>query len=240
MNRDDHHVHTELGAYVLGALDPAERHRVEAHTAACQPCRDELARLSGLPALLDRLSADEVAADLVDAPLAIRRRLDGPIATDVAQLRQSVRRWRVASAAAALVAVVAGGWHLAPTPPRDPGDDTSPRIDLVADDRAMQAHGTAVAYAWEWGTTIQLDVAQLPDRPRYAIWVVDTDGDASLAGSWGRTDDRSATLRSATDVPRTRIAAIEVRDDADDVLLAGRLPELSPPSSGAGGAGDGW
>src|SRR5262249_53331665 len=41
-----------LGVYVLGAADPAERQRLEAHLPGCQACRAELIRLAPLPGLL--------------------------------------------------------------------------------------------------------------------------------------------------------------------------------------------
>jgi hypothetical protein len=49
-----------LGIYVLGAIDPDERALVDAHVAACRECREELAGLAGLPALLSRVDADEI------------------------------------------------------------------------------------------------------------------------------------------------------------------------------------
>src|ERR1700744_6335943 len=51
-----------LGVYVLGAIDPAERALVDAHLATCRDCRDELAGLAGLPALLARVSPAEAIA----------------------------------------------------------------------------------------------------------------------------------------------------------------------------------
>ena len=48
-------VTTELGAYVLGALEPAERRQVEGHLGDCPACAAELAELEPLPALLDRV-----------------------------------------------------------------------------------------------------------------------------------------------------------------------------------------
>jgi predicted anti-sigma-YlaC factor YlaD len=57
-----------LGVYVLGSIDPAERSLVDAHLSTCQDCRDELAGLAGLPALLARVSLDEVLAMSEDAP----------------------------------------------------------------------------------------------------------------------------------------------------------------------------
>ncbi|HKT05855.1 MAG TPA: zf-HC2 domain-containing protein, partial [Rugosimonospora sp.] len=50
----------EAGAYVLGALSPAERSTYQRHMATCGQCRDEVADLAGLPGLLGRL--DEATA----------------------------------------------------------------------------------------------------------------------------------------------------------------------------------
>src|SRR5215468_6671040 len=51
-----------LGVYVLGAIDTVERTQVDAHLAGCHDCRDELAGLAGLPALLSRVDAAEAMA----------------------------------------------------------------------------------------------------------------------------------------------------------------------------------
>ncbi len=51
-----------LGVYVLGAIDPAERAQVEGHLATCRDCRDELAGLAALPALLARVTVEEAVA----------------------------------------------------------------------------------------------------------------------------------------------------------------------------------
>jgi anti-sigma factor RsiW len=102
-----------LGVYVLGAIDPAERGLVDAHLATCRDCRDELAGLAGLPALLARVNPDEVsricADDTVrtvtdDQPPA---ELLGTV-RDLAEARRRRSRWRFISAAAAVVAIAAG------------------------------------------------------------------------------------------------------------------------------------
>ena len=59
-----------LGVYVVGAIDPAERAIVDAHLSHCQDCREELAGLAGLPALLGRVPlADAERLALDDAEL---------------------------------------------------------------------------------------------------------------------------------------------------------------------------
>ena len=55
-----------LGVYVLGAIDPAERNRVDEHLATCHECREELASLAGLPALLRKVPI--VEAERLAAP----------------------------------------------------------------------------------------------------------------------------------------------------------------------------
>ena len=57
-----------LGVYVLGAIDPAERSMVDAHLSTCPECREELAGLAGLPALLRRIPVGE-AQQLADDDL---------------------------------------------------------------------------------------------------------------------------------------------------------------------------
>jgi anti-sigma factor RsiW len=56
--------HTELrlslGSYVLGSLDPADRAALDAHLPGCPACREELASYAALPALMSRLSIDQV------------------------------------------------------------------------------------------------------------------------------------------------------------------------------------
>jgi anti-sigma factor RsiW len=58
----------DLGAYLLGALDPAERDRLEAHLGECEACRAELAGFIALPPALGLLDAADLAdvADLAD------------------------------------------------------------------------------------------------------------------------------------------------------------------------------
>ena len=49
-------------AYVLGSLSSAERREFEAHLETCPRCREAVAEISGMPALLSRLDCDDVAS----------------------------------------------------------------------------------------------------------------------------------------------------------------------------------
>jgi anti-sigma factor RsiW len=60
MSTDHASMRLALGAYLLGALDPAEHAQIEAHVAECPDCRAELAELAGLPGQLARVSLAEI------------------------------------------------------------------------------------------------------------------------------------------------------------------------------------
>ena len=50
-----HEEQTLASAYVLGALDPAERQAFEAHVAGCATCRDEVHSLQRVADALSRI-----------------------------------------------------------------------------------------------------------------------------------------------------------------------------------------
>ena len=108
-----------LGVYVLGAIDPAERAAVDSHLSMCPECREELAGLAGLPALLRRIPvgeaqqlADEPDDELAGTDMPSDQVLDS-LLTRTSRARQA-RRWRGLAAAAAVVLVAgaagAAGW----------------------------------------------------------------------------------------------------------------------------------
>ena len=68
------HIRTELGAYVLGALEPAEADSVREHLERCSRCASEHAEIAQLPALLTLAEPIESAPPL--APAVEERVLD--------------------------------------------------------------------------------------------------------------------------------------------------------------------
>lgn len=98
----------ELGALVLGGLDPDDAVAVEAHLAACPDCRAEHADIAGVPALLDlaRTAPPQVPARVRDRVVAEASR------------RRGRTRWFAVAAGIAVVATLSGGlagWLLAPS-----------------------------------------------------------------------------------------------------------------------------
>lgn len=216
MTAPHRHVREELGAYVLGALEPAERQAVDAHLADCDTCRDELSRLSNLPGLLNRLSADEASDDrLVPSPdLAPRVVLSA--AAEAGRLRRHLVWWRAAAASGAAASVAL----LLLLAPWEPEPD---RLVAAAEPVAAAAaatEGTAAAIAWEWGTTVELDVRELPERPWFALYTVADDGRREQAGAWGATGSSAARVRGATAIQRGELDRVEIVDGAGEVLVA--------------------
>lgn len=219
----DHQPQREaLGAYVLGALDPAGRRDVERHLEACRDCTDDLTRLSPLPGLLGRVSEQEARADLLVPPADL---LDGVIRRLTAQerrLRTQVRRWRVATVAACLAALVAVVVAVAPW-------DTGPDRVVVTSDppptASTAATGEVAAIAWEWGTTVELQAADLPRRDRYELWAVAEDGRRERAGTWGTTASGAARVRGASSIARSDLARVEVTDPEGRVLMRFDFPQ---------------
>ena len=204
-----------LGVYVLGAIDPVERGLVDAHLATCRDCRDELAGLASLPALLARVDPDEISR--IGADGAVRRTAgDQPpeelLATvhGLAEARRRRNRWRFVSAAAAVVVLAAGlfGGLKAAT------STTTTQTVVVPFDSGHGNWETAsatnqagmsatVAYSQQlWGNAIQVVVDRIPIGTTCQLWVVHPDGTRSLVASWTTARDEGKVWYSGS-VPKT-------------------------------------
>jgi hypothetical protein len=191
-----------LGVYVLGAIDPAERSLVDTHLLTCQDCRDELAGLAGLPALLARVNPDEISricADDTVHPMASDEHPPEELLGTVlglAEARRRRNRWRYLSAAAA-VAAIAGGLFAG----LSSATSTTVNRTLVA----VPGQGTwetvtgtdhttgataMVAYAQEsWGNAFQVVVHHIPVGTTCQMWVVHPDGSRTEVASWTTSKD---------------------------------------------------
>jgi anti-sigma-K factor RskA len=206
-----------LGAYVLGALDPAERRHLERHLKGCRDCTDELARLSPLPGLLGRVSEREVRAGLLVPSDDLLDGIIGQLAREERLLRTQVRRWRLAAVAAAVVALVTAVVAVAPWRPAP--DRVIAAVDPIAAD-ATAVTGQAAAIAWEWGTTVELRVEDLPRRDGYVLWAVADDGRRERAGTWGVTQSGRAYVRGASSIARSELRRVEVTDREGRVIMS--------------------
>src|SRR6516165_9407683 len=105
---DNHRYAMWDAAYVLGSLSASDRREFEGHMAGCPACRQAVADLSGVPALLSQLDRAEVAA--MDEPGRTAAAAPEMLPSLLATVRWRRRRTRVAtwvasSAAAAVLGV---------------------------------------------------------------------------------------------------------------------------------------
>jgi hypothetical protein len=101
-----HHVYDD-GAYVLGALSPAERAAFEGHMSACPACREAVTSLAVLPGLLSRLDAER-AFPRTSAPMSVLPRTLAAISVRRKAERRRNRFFAVAAGFAATVLAAAG------------------------------------------------------------------------------------------------------------------------------------
>ncbi|MBC7443355.1 MAG: zf-HC2 domain-containing protein, partial [Ramlibacter sp.] len=106
------------GAYVLGALSPADRRDYERHLNDCVACSQAVAHLVGLPGLLAQVPLDQALQ--LDQP--VDSRVDAaPSATLLPRLVQAARAHTRRARLLAAGAVVAGAPVPAYPPPPPPG-----------------------------------------------------------------------------------------------------------------------
>jgi predicted anti-sigma-YlaC factor YlaD len=188
-----------LGVYVLGAIEPGDRAQVDEHLATCADCREELASLAGLPALLRRVPTAEAERLAVADPAGSATDETPPdhlLPSLLARTTQArrVRRWRELAAAAAVVVLALGagaagasllGSGSSPAAQRPAHGQVSRTWHTVT---ALDAHTGAtltVKYASvHWGTTMAVQVAGVPSGTVCQFWVTDTHGRRFVVGGW--------------------------------------------------------
>jgi hypothetical protein len=191
-------IRQSLGVYVVGAIDPAERVIVDAHLSTCQDCREELAGLAGLPALLGRVPRQDAEKLALDS--AELRDLEEPPAELLDSLlrriaeRRRARRWRgvVAAAAAAVIAVGGGiGGGLLISNGQGAAQPSVHAVQPPAPDlvraRDPATNVTAAVYYFptrKSGTDMQVQVSGISNGTFCQFWLTTKSGRHLLAGSW--------------------------------------------------------
>jgi predicted anti-sigma-YlaC factor YlaD len=190
-----------LGVYVLGAIDPAERGLVDTHLLTCRECRDELAGLAGLPALLARVNPDEISRIGANDTVYAAASDDPPeellgTVLGLAEARRRRNRWRYLSAAAAVAAIAGGlfaGLSSATSTTKTVAigftNGTSPWDVADGTNAATGVTGT-VAYAHQlWGESFQVLVDHIPAGTTCQMWVVHSDGTRTMVAAWTTASD---------------------------------------------------
>ena len=207
-----------LGAYVLGALDPAERAAVEAHLSEGAACRDELAGLAAMPGLLSRVSVEDVLEPERSLSPGASDRL---IARLRAARRTRRRRLGAAGGAVALAAVAAGAIVLGTQGSTVPGPGESAPISATSARTGVTASFGLRPAAW--GTAVRVRLRGVRPHTRCRLIVLSRDGRREVAGTWRANYEGIADVQTATAIPRSRLAAFEVATAGGQRLVRAAL-----------------
>jgi len=177
--------HTDVGAYALGLLQPADRQAFEEHLAGCPACAAELAELSGMKDLLTGIGPVDAPADEPTGAQVtdlVRRR--------AADQRRRVR-WRAVLAAAAAVVLLAGGVGVGlATAPGTPAPTAQPLVVLSVHQNAASGHnprtgvsGAGLLVSKPFGTQVTVNL-RMQGPLECQIVAVSKTGARTVVATW--------------------------------------------------------
>jgi hypothetical protein len=192
------------GAYVLGALDQADRAAFEAHLETCADCRARVAEARPATELLAGLTLLDIA-DPTPVPETLL-----PGLLRAAQRERSNRRWLTgalgALAAACITALVVVLW------PTGSGE-SGPALRAFSVVQTSPVTASARLVPRGWGTEIDLHCHYTQQVERYVPYnlvVIDKRGASHVAGSWKLAPGRETTFTGGTSLRKADISRIEI------------------------------
>ncbi|MGN6217423.1 MAG: anti-sigma factor family protein [Solirubrobacterales bacterium] len=211
-----------LGAYALDQLEGDERVALEAHLDGCGRCREELASLQPVAAMLPH--ADPARFESApQPPPELGERIKATIAAERERVRQRRRRRRAFGgfalggaavlAAAALAIFVLGG----------SGENPEQTVRFASLPAGVRIDATLQPHSY--GTEIHMYVQGIPSGTLCRVSLRGPGGVTYPAGTfryrWG--DDSEAVLSSALDLSRTRAVVVRA-GNRTFVAPLGRAP----------------
>ena len=210
-------VRLSLGAYVLGALDPADRSRVDAHLSSCPDCRDELASFAALPGLLGRVSRSEIEAEPADPGPQLLERLLGAAA---AERRHDRRRRLLTSVAAGVIVLAAIGISVGVGVAQDrhPSTPLPAGETFTATNPQNNVQATITERKKGWGASVDVSVVGVTEElagPSCQLIAVGPGGQTDVAASWaapaaGYTGESKVNASGSTALAAKDISGFKV------------------------------
>lgn len=222
------HDRTQLGAYALGALEPAEVAAVDEHLATCAECRAELVELNEMKDFLGEVPPEaflegppeggdlllqrtlrEVREPQVQEPDVREPQTQDP------QVRPKRSRWLLVAAAVVVVAGALGGGVVL-------GRSTAPDADQpVAGSKQVTTSDTTTGVTmaatvepragWTW---VKVNVSGLTAGDQCVMVITDKSGASWVAGSW-LVSEKAAKSGSAFGggvlIPPDQVRSVEIR-----------------------------
>lgn len=255
MSVEPESVHALTGAYVLDAVDDEERAAFEQHLAVCPYCREEVRSLRAavvrLPAQVEAAPPPELRASVLAAITAVRplpplpeqdaepipTQVEGPqpvAATTgradelaVRRATRRARRWRLAAAAAAVVALGGISWGL--LQPEDLGGretgtierESDVQLDALLNAPDLQVYTSAagegvqgtVLRSESLGTAAMLlqDLPEAGDGEEYQAWNIV--GETPSSAGVFTASDGTATVLLEGDVTEAEVMAVTIEPE---------------------------
>ncbi|MGW3141304.1 anti-sigma factor family protein [Streptomyces sp. NPDC001139] len=210
-----------LGAYLLGALEPAERSGLERHMVRCAECRAERIELEPLVELLQHVPFEEPPqrAQAVPTPTALDA-APQPVGTAQAVFRvaRRARGWRlfIAGALAAAAALTGIGVSLSTQSSR-PATVRS-AVTVSATDPATHVTASAALAPGATGTSIRIRLSGLP--PAVCRLVVHArDGHTETAATWTSGWGTAVSVPASSSFGARDIARMDVVTSSDRLLV---------------------
>jgi hypothetical protein len=210
-------------AYVLGALEPAERAAFEQHLASCPICHQSVSELAGLPVMLEQV--DPASLDMLDAgpvPDSLLPKLLAEVSRN--RGRRTVRIAATGFLVACLLAVLAFGgvqiWSHSHRPQVLVMQPVGPD--------AAGIHATVRLLGDSADTRIQLDCGYLgnPNEEPYPSYemayqmvVFNRAGVPRYLGSWTPQPGENVELVRDSPWNRQALSKIEIATSSGQVLL---------------------
>jgi len=227
------HEHDD-GAYVLGALSPAERTAYERHLATCSFCREAVADIAVLPGLLGRLDPAEFAKLLdptltVPEPQRLSRMPDLVTAAQTTRRRERKKlRVRVLSTAlaAAVVALIVGVGLVFWTGmgARTTGDHGQ-TVAMAPVDKQTQLTADLSLTGLAGGTKVNVECVSKYSQPyTVRLMAYGPDNEAEQLGSWMPLPGAEFTMSAVTHFAQGALARLELVRNDGKVLLAYNVP----------------
>jgi len=199
----------DIGAYIVGALEPGAAASVRRHVRGCQACRSEYEDLLPVRDWLTSLSTA-----VTPAP---RRRMGGPVLRLVDPLHSTRgRRWLAGAAAAAVAAATVVAAVVVGVVGSVGGGPAA--TVFRADNLATGVHGQAHLHTTAAGTRINLTVAGLAADERCRLVAVSGRG-TDIAATWNASYDGSARIVGTSAIPEGQLTALWVESGDHRRLL---------------------